>query len=105
MPSRPQLSRELLGMLGDRNVVMALLVAAVSSVVLLAYRSANPDNSAEHHYARENHGAYRLMQVCYVVIIASIGFNCRFLLFEAVGAVVRVVAPSSAAKINKMVAR
>ena len=99
MAIKSQLSGELLRMLGDRNVVMAVLVAAVSSVVLLAYRSANPDNSAEHHYARENHGAYRLMQVCYVVIIASIGFNLRFLLFEAVGAFVRVASPAVKKKI------
>lgn len=98
---RSQLSGELLRMLGDRNVVMAVLIAAVSSVVLLAYRSANPDSSAEHHYARENHGMYRLMQVCYVVIIASIGFNLRFLLFEVVRAVVRVAVPSA----EKLVAK
>ena len=73
-------------LLGDRSVVMAAVIAIVSSAVLLAYRSANPDKGAEHYYSREHHHAYRVMQVCYVVILASIGFNMRFLFFEVIGA-------------------
>ena len=73
-------------LLRDRNFVMAIVIAAVSSVVLLAYRSANPEKGAESYYHDEHHGMYRIMQVCYVVIIASIGFNVRFVLFETVSA-------------------
>ena len=58
---------------------MAVLVAAVSSIVLLAYRAANPGQGAEHYFAREHHTAYRVMQVCYVVIMSAAAFNLRFL--------------------------
>ena len=90
-------------LLGDRNVVMAGVIALVSSAVLLAYRSANPDKGAEHYYSRENHHMYRVMQVCYVVILASIGFNLRFLFFEVVGATAlsMVVTSSAIKKIKK----
>ena len=84
------LSDVLVRLLRDRNFVMAVVIAAVSSVVLLAYRSANPEQGAENYYRSESHGTYRVMQVCYVVIIASIGFNIRFVLFEAVSAAAAV---------------
>jgi hypothetical protein len=88
-PLRGNVVLDLLGrLLRNRNVVMAVLIALVSSVVLLAYRNANPGQGAEHYYMRENHSMYRVMQVCYVVIMASIGFNLRFVVFEAFTATV-----------------
>ena len=66
----------------DRNVVIALAMAAAASLVLQGYRMSNPGQGAEHYYMREHRGAYRVMQVCYVVIVASIGFNLRFVALE-----------------------
>lgn len=71
---------------GDYQVILAVFIVLVSSVVLLAYKHANPDNGAEHYYMNGNRALYNVMQVCYVVIVASIGFNVRFVLFEAVSA-------------------
>ena len=73
-------------LLSNRDFVMAVIIVSVSSIVLLAYRSANPEQMAEHYYRNENENMYRVMQICYIVIIASIGFNVRFILFEAVSA-------------------
>ena len=66
----------------SRNLVVALAMAAASSLVLLVYRTANPGEGAEHYFMRENRNAYRIMQVCYVIIIASIGFNLRYAALE-----------------------
>lgn len=71
----------------DRGVVIALVMAAAAGLVLLAYRAVNPGQGAEHYYARENMNAYRVMQVCYVVIVASIGFNLRFVAMEVMGGI------------------
>ena len=66
-----------------RSLATSLIVAAVSTFILLDYRFANPGHGAEHYYLRENHrAAYRIMQACSVIIMASIAFNLRFVFFE-----------------------
>ena len=85
----------------DKNFVMAVIIASVSSVVLLAYRSANPEQAAESYYLSEGSAMYRIMQICYVVIIASIGFNVRFILFETLSVATKVAIPSATKRLRK----
>ncbi len=66
----------------SHNLVTALAIACVSSLVLASYKAVNPGQGAEHYYMRENKTAYKIMQVCYVVIVASIGFNLRYVAME-----------------------
>ena len=98
---RFQIPPKVLSAMMQREVVLAALVAAVASAVLLAYRIYNPDRAAENYFAAHasegahNRAAYRLMQICYVVIISAAAFNLRFVVFEvarpAIGAIVRRV--------------
>ena len=70
-----------------RSLAASLVIAAVSLAILLAFRHANPDNGAEHYYLRENQKtAYRIMLACNAIILASIAFNLRFVVFEVLGA-------------------
>jgi hypothetical protein len=71
------------------SILTSAVVAAVSVAILLAYRSANPNKDAEQFYLREdNKLAYRVMVGCNAVILASIAFNLRFVLFEVAAAAV-----------------
>jgi hypothetical protein len=71
-------------MAASKSLVVAGIAAAVSTCVLLAFRAVNPGQGAEHYYMRENKVLYRVMQLCYVVIIASIAFNARYALTQTV---------------------
>ena len=73
----------LLKLLMRRDVLLAALVAAVSSAVLLAVRHVNPGQGAEHYFSSNgHHAAHRMMQICYVVILSAAAFNLRFVAFE-----------------------
>jgi hypothetical protein len=70
-----------------RSLAASLVVAGLSGAILVAFRRANPGNGAEHYYLRENQRtAYRIMLACNAVILASIAFNLRFVVFEVIGA-------------------
>ena len=82
--------------------VMAFIVAAVSGVILLVYRWVNPDQQAEKHFRdHDNQVAYRVMEACYVVILAAAAFNFRYLLYDLGGEVVASAMPSVAAPLSK----
>ncbi len=83
----------------SRNLVTALAIACVSSLVLAGYKAVNPGEGAEHYYMRENKTAYKIMQVCYVIIVASIGFNLRYAALEILSGMTTTTpaAPSAAA--------
>ena len=87
------------------NLLLALLIVCISSVVLLVYRHTNPNKGAEQYYKNEHksHGAvlYGMMQVCYVIIVASVGFNARYILFEAVSAATAATATTVASMASK----
>lgn len=73
----------------SRVHVTALAVAGVSSIVLLAYWFVNPDREAEEYYKHSNATAHRVMQACYVVILASAAFNLRFVVLDVAGSALR----------------
>lgn len=63
--------------------VTALIVAIASGLVLLAYKWVNPDKEAERHFLEhDNVAAYRVMEGCYIVILAAAAYNFRYLLFD-----------------------
>jgi hypothetical protein len=68
-----------------KDLVASLMIATVSSAVLIAFKLSNPGQGAEHYYMNRNRTLYRLMQVCYVIIVVSIAFNFRYALGEIVG--------------------
>ena len=66
-----------------RNLTTSLVVAGVSIAILLAYQWYDPEKAVEHYYLRENHViAHRVMVGCGIVILASVAFNLRFVVFE-----------------------
>lgn len=85
---------EVLGAMKNREVVLAAIVAAVASAVLLGYRTINPGSGAEHYFAHTDghQTAYRLMQICYVVILSAAAFNLRFVAVEIARPLVGIAA-------------
>ena len=74
--------------------VTAFLVAIVSGVVILAYKWVNPNKEAERHFIEhENYAAYRVMEGCYIVILAAAAYNFRYLVFDVVKEVLYSTAP------------
>ena len=64
------------------QLIISIGLAIVSTTVLCTFRVMNPWQGAEHYYMREHRNVYRVMQACYVIIVASIGFNLRFAAIE-----------------------
>lgn len=67
--------------------VTALIVAGISGAVLMAYRYMNPNREAEQFFKdNDRPTVYRVMEGCYIVIMAAAAFNLRFVLFDVGGA-------------------
>lgn len=77
--------------------ISALIIAGVSSMVLLAYHLVNPDREAEKYFlsgkgadeSGSSEWTYRVMEACYIVILGSAAFNFRYVVFDVVGSAVR----------------
>lgn len=70
----------------DGELVVAVGLMLLSGAVWLVYRAANPFKGAEHYYAQRNKMAYRLMKLCYYVIIVAFMFNARYIVSAILGA-------------------
>lgn len=75
-----------------RELLTAAGLAAVSGLVYVVYRYANPFLGAEHYYLRQDRRLYAVMKVCYFVIIVSLALNARFLVSWVLRIVLRGVA-------------
>jgi hypothetical protein len=82
--------------------VTAFLVSIVSGIVILAYKWVNPNKEAERHYIEhENYAAYRVMEGCYIVILAAAAYNFRYLVFDVVKEVFYSTAPVLSSEVVK----
>lgn len=78
--------------------VTALAVAGVSGAVLMAYGYINPNREAEQYFKdHDSPMAYRVMEACYIVILAAAAFNLRYVLFDLGGTFLRSLATAAAA--------
>ena len=62
-----------------QEVRVSIVIVCVTAVVFGAFKLFNPSNGAEHYYKRTNKTAFRVLQICYFVIVVALFFNLRFL--------------------------
>jgi hypothetical protein len=63
--------------------VTSIVIAVVSSLVLLVYYCVDPKRKAEAYYRDTGSPwTYRTMEACYIVILAALMFNMRFVLSD-----------------------